>query len=99
MGIIKHRIKQPLFKYSIGRRSKYFVGTNSGILHTNDNGITWTTMNSGLGSPIVMTMAKNGTSIFAGTYGNGVYVSSNNGAFGHSPVVDFRKPSFQNFIA
>ncbi|MBK7964544.1 MAG: hypothetical protein IPK10_04075 [Bacteroidetes bacterium] len=25
-----------------------FVGTNSGILHTNDNGITWTTMNSGL---------------------------------------------------
>ncbi|MBK7964545.1 MAG: hypothetical protein IPK10_04080 [Bacteroidetes bacterium] len=43
---------------------------------------------------------KNGTSIFAGTYGNGVYVSSNNGAFGHSPVVDFSQSRrFKNFIA
>ncbi|MBK9399369.1 MAG: T9SS type A sorting domain-containing protein [Bacteroidetes bacterium] len=33
-----------------------------------------------MNSPSIMTLAKNGTSIFAGTFGNGVYVSSNNGA-------------------
>ncbi len=59
-----------------------FAGTfGGGIVHSTNNGSTWTHANSGLsgpGSSYVIALAVSGTSMYAGTNG-GAFVSTNNG--------------------
>src|SRR5689334_13033288 len=40
----------------------------------------WVQVNNGMGNASVTSFAYSGNNLFAGTYGNGVYLSSNNGA-------------------
>lgn len=55
-----------------------FVGTDSGIFVSSNNGASWTEANSGLTSTNVPSLAANGSVIFAGTH-DGVFSSSNDG--------------------
>ncbi|MDR3667580.1 MAG: fibronectin type III domain-containing protein, partial [Ignavibacteriaceae bacterium] len=48
-------------------------------LSTN-NGTSWTAVNNGLTNSMVNTFVVNGTNLFAGTQGGGVYLSTNNGS-------------------
>jgi hypothetical protein len=41
--------------------------------------INWTAVNTGLTNTKILTLAVNGNNIFAGTYGGGIYFSTNNG--------------------
>jgi hypothetical protein len=62
-----------------------FVGTapytseavSGGVYHSTDNGITWT--KSIVGGGNVVTLARIGTNLFAGTDGSGVFLSTDNG--------------------
>ncbi len=57
--------------------SGIFVGSQSGVYKTYNNGNNW--IPSGLTNLDVRILAKNGKTIYAGTYGNGAYISTNNG--------------------
>jgi len=63
-----------------------FAGTNSGVFLSTNNGTSWTAINTGLTSTLVLALAVSpdsggtgGTSIFAGTSRGGVFLSTNNG--------------------
>lgn len=57
-----------------------FAGTNNGIYFSNDNGNSWTAINNGFPSNLIVnSIAINGTTIYAGTSGNGIYLSENSG--------------------
>ncbi len=60
-----------------------FAGTDgNGVYLSTDNGISWTSVSTGLTGYYAMyinTLAISGSNIFAGTFGDGVYLSSNNG--------------------
>jgi hypothetical protein len=67
-----------------------FAGTNDGIYLSTDNGTSWTAANTGLPyfnydgnyghGPQVMRMLAQGSTLFAGTTGEGVFRSDNMGA-------------------
>ncbi len=59
--------------------TKVFAGTHSGVSMSNNRGVTWTTINTGLIYLDVLSLAFNGTQLFAGTNDGGVYVSQNTG--------------------
>ena len=62
-----------LTKYS----SNILAGTDGGIYVSSNNGLTWMQL---VGSPAFVTcIAVNGTDIFAGSFGYGVFLSANNG--------------------
>ncbi len=57
-----------------------FAGFNgSGIFHSTDNGISWSTVNSGLTNHYILCLTFSGTNLFAGT-DSGLFISTNNGA-------------------
>ena len=63
-----------------------FAGTSTGVFRSTDRGASWVPLNSGLptdyntGYPLqVLCLAVSGTHLFAGTQGDGVYVSDDNG--------------------
>ena len=60
--------------------TKLFASSGAGVFLSNDNGTTWTGVNSGITNPDVLSLAVLGTNLFAGTNGDGVYLSTNNGA-------------------
>ncbi len=57
-----------------------FVGTDSGVFLSANNGASWTAVNSGLPILFINSLTAIGANIFAGTYGDGIYLSTNNGA-------------------
>lgn len=67
--------------YVFAGTSNYYEDPNIfpvGIYRSGDNGISWTLVNSGLGSMDIGSLVFNGTDLYAGTKA-GVYKSSNNG--------------------
>lgn len=73
---------------SIG--SNIFAATSVGVSASNDNGVSWHPVSSGMFSenisetehiypPIVCTLAALDTDLFAGTYGSGIFKSTNLG--------------------
>jgi hypothetical protein len=58
--------------------SNIFVGTNSGVWLSTNNGTSWTAVNSGLTNDTVNFLTVSGNNIFAGTK-RGVFLSNNNG--------------------
>jgi photosystem II stability/assembly factor-like uncharacterized protein len=52
----------------------------NGIYISTDNGLNWSSKNSGLPASNILTLAVNGNNILAGTNGNGVYLSTDNGS-------------------
>jgi len=67
--------------YVFAGTSNYYENPNIvpvGIYRSADNGISWTLVNSGLGSMDIGSLVFNGTDLYAGTKA-GVYKSSNNG--------------------
>ena len=66
-----------------------FAGTDNGVYLSTDNGISWSAANSGLSygnydsiyghAPQVMRLLTQGTTLFAGTTGEGIFRSDNNG--------------------
>lgn len=72
----------------IRKGPKLFAGTNDGVYKSVDNGYTWVESSQGLpgglfpgiGGCIVYELATIGPNILAGTYSNGMYISSDDGA-------------------
>ena len=56
-----------------------FAGTINGMYYSNDYGEHWNAMNSGLPSSRIYALAASGQNLYAGTDGNGVYLSTFNG--------------------
>jgi ligand-binding sensor domain-containing protein len=56
-----------------------YAGTNTTIYRSSGTFINWTQMNNGLPTNSVRALLKSDSLIFAGTYGDGVYVTANNG--------------------
>lgn len=56
-----------------------FAGTQSGGYVTTNYGTSWTRVSNGLPGAAVRALASMGSTVFAGTYGQGVYRSTNNG--------------------
>jgi hypothetical protein len=52
-----------------------FAGTEGGVFHSTNNGVSWTEFNLNLGNLHVISLTLKGTKIFAGTSGGGVYES------------------------
>jgi len=52
---------------------KIFAGTSDGVSMTTNEGITWNSINNGLSNLTVQTLEAIDTSILAGTYGGGVF--------------------------
>lgn len=65
---------------SIG--NTFFLSTNQGVSTSINFGSNWTSVNTGLPAPgngWTQTVAANGTTLYAGVEGHGVYYSTNNG--------------------
>ena len=60
--------------------SNIFVGTDAGVFHTTDNGLTWPEVDNGLTNKNVNALVAIGSNLFAGTEGNGAFLSTDNGA-------------------
>ncbi len=58
--------------------TKLFAATSAGIVSTTDYGATWGQI--GLQGKNIITIKANNNKIFAGTWGDGVYISNDNGA-------------------
>src|ERR1044071_9031493 len=54
--------------------SYLIAGTSGGVFRSTDNGASW--VSSGLTGINVQALAGNGTHLFAGTFGGGVFVST-----------------------
>jgi len=67
--------------FAINANGHIFAGTSGdGVLHSMDNGASWTQVNAGLTNTFVRALAINGSGhIFAGTFNDGVFRSTNNG--------------------
>ncbi len=52
---------------------------NTGVLRSNDDGLTWTTVNNGLNFHDVLSLHVKDGAIFAGTSNGGVFLSTDNG--------------------
>ena len=73
--------------------SNLFAGTDGGVYLSTNNGTSWTSVNTGLTNTRVLSLAvspapgetgqrvdsSSGTNLFAGTWGGGVFLSTNNG--------------------
>src|SRR3989339_55845 len=71
-----------VFELAVDNGNLYAAGYKSGMSISTDDGITWTSLNSGLpADPSIRTFKINGNNIFAGMYSNkdGVYVSTDLG--------------------
>ena len=58
--------------------SLIFVGTYSGVFRSTNDGAKWTL--TSLKNQVITTSVANGTDLFAGTFNNGVFFSSDSGA-------------------
>jgi ligand-binding sensor domain-containing protein len=56
-----------------------YAGTNTSVYRSSGAFTNWTQMNNGFPSNSVRAIVKSGSMIFSGTYGNGVFVTANNG--------------------
>jgi len=56
------------------------AGANSRVLFSTDNGASWSFIDSGITGKFVNVVAISGSRLYAGTDGNGVFVSSNFGS-------------------
>jgi len=57
-----------------------FVGTQTGLLRSTDGGVSWNPVTDGLTTLPVAAIAVDGTTVFAGTWGGGVYRSLDGGS-------------------
>ncbi|MDD5360925.1 MAG: T9SS type A sorting domain-containing protein [Ignavibacteria bacterium] len=56
-----------------------FVATRAGVYSSTDNGVTFTNASGNIGNSSINCLINDGTYLFAGTQGGGVYKTSNNG--------------------
>ena len=56
--------------------SSLFAATNNGLFISLNQGQSWTAVSTGLPNTGIVSLAVNGTNIFAGTVGHGVYRSN-----------------------
>lgn len=71
----------PIYSLAVNSNGDIFSGTNGdGVFRSQDNGASWTKINSGLTDLSVMSLAINSSGdIFAGTAIDGIFRSTNNG--------------------
>ncbi|MGA7159714.1 MAG: T9SS type A sorting domain-containing protein [Bacteroidota bacterium] len=63
----------------VGDSSRMYAGTTTGVHLSTDKGVTWTPINNGLPGNQVVSIAVEGTTLFAATTNNGVYRSIDSG--------------------
>jgi len=73
--------------------SNIFAGTERGVYKSADNGATWNL--SGLGNYDVRALAISGNKIFAGTWGSGIYLSTDGGTNWSIPSRDLNNAAIQ----
>ncbi|MDQ3047383.1 MAG: T9SS type A sorting domain-containing protein [Bacteroidota bacterium] len=62
------------------KESRIFVGTvTGGLYYTDDNGVVWNSISSGLPAVKITDILYSGTLLYAGTEGQGVFLSTDNG--------------------
>jgi photosystem II stability/assembly factor-like uncharacterized protein len=70
--------RMQIYEYTSTRNNFLFAGTDAGVYRSTDSGLTWAP--TGLASPAVRSFATNSSDvIFAGTWVNGVYISTDYG--------------------
>jgi photosystem II stability/assembly factor-like uncharacterized protein len=69
-----------IFNTIASNGTSLLAGNAEGIFISNDNGLSWLKSNSGLSFPDINSLAFIDNKIFAGTYNQGLFLSSNKGA-------------------
>jgi hypothetical protein len=59
--------------------SSIFAGTSIGVFQSMDNGANWTETDSSITNKDIHSIAVNGSTIFAGPWGGGVFLTTDNG--------------------
>ncbi len=73
-GLIPIELAGSVEDFAINSGGDIFAGTDGGVYRSNDNGDTWSQINSGLTNTSVQALAINSNGdIFAGTDGGGVF--------------------------
>jgi len=62
------------------KNENVFIATDLGVYLSTDNGSTWKSINNGLSTLNITSLAIKEDMIFAGSYGGGLYLSTNNGS-------------------
>lgn len=89
----------------VQKGSDLFAGTfgssSGGVFRSTDKGITWTQASNGLGSltTVVNCLAVSGTTLIAGTDGEGVYVSTNDGGSWFAATTGITDPFVRSMVA
>ncbi len=61
-----------------------FAGTCKGVYLTTNNGVIWNATNSGISDVCVHSLIANGSNLYVGSYGSGVFLSTDDGtSWGH----------------
>jgi uncharacterized protein (TIGR03437 family) len=69
------------FRALVTSGANLFAGTQgNGVYRSSDNGATWTSVNTGLTNPSIVSLSVVGPNVYAGTGGSGLFVTNNNGA-------------------
>ena len=70
---------QSTYSFAVVGQSVFAATIGAGVLRTNDNGLNWTPMNSGLPTSALYSIIEHNGKLFAGTVGHGIYVSTDLG--------------------
>ena len=60
-----------------------FAGTNGGVIHSTDSGITWSTINDGLTDSDIVSLIEVGSNVIVGSYGGSLYLLNDSGTRWH----------------
>ncbi|HZV13485.1 MAG TPA: T9SS type A sorting domain-containing protein, partial [Candidatus Kapabacteria bacterium] len=69
-----------IYSFAVLGGDIFAASLGGGVFRSNDSGVSWTSVNTGLANMNVLTLKVVGTYILAGTLNDGVYRSTDNGA-------------------
>ncbi|MBS4035409.1 MAG: T9SS type A sorting domain-containing protein [Ignavibacterium sp.] len=84
----------------ISEGNNLYAGTNGGVFYSDNGGTSWSEINNGI--PVfaryINALIKNGSKLFAGSYGGGVFYSTDNGTNWTAVNNGLTYPYVQTFI-
>ncbi len=76
---LKTRNSTAINSFTCNESSQIFAATNGEILVSNDSGLNWNEIYNGIISTDIRALESDGSTVYAGTYGNGIYKSNDGG--------------------